>query len=315
MADHHVACHLPKAGSEPALLANVDDYRALWLAPGDPVNLKDLISSDLSAFSIHSHIFTDGTVLVLHWSHALFDAMGLAAVMRSWLLVLQHKEDDVQVPLGPAENPLVDCQKQAKPEIPYALAKSSLGPPAVLRWMLKNIKDLAISRQEVRVFCVPAGLVEKMRAKALAELETESSGTEKPFLSEGDILTAWLSRLIHAERPPSQQVSLASIKKTPIAHILIGNCNKLLLMNVFDLRKVFAGRHLPRDKFYLGNCVSAFNVLTTAGTVLSKPLSRTAANIRAAIEEQTTAEQAEAYLGENATRKYLPPLFGDSSGE
>lgn len=86
-------------------------------------------------------------------------------------------------------------------------------------------------------------------------------------------------------------------------------------MNVFDLRKVFRGRHLPLDTFYLGNCVSAFNVLTTAEVVLQKPLSHTAALIRAAIAEQTTLEQAEAYLGENADNKYLPPLYGDSSGK
>lgn len=207
MEDHPIASRLPRADIKPALVANVDDYQAFWLAPGDPKNFHDMISSDRSALSIHTHIFADGTVLVLHWSHALFDVMGLAAVMRAWMLTLEHRSDEIRPPLSHSEDPLVDCQKQARPETPYVLAESKLRTPAVLRWAIKNIGELAIRRQEVRILCIPGEHIEKMRARALEELNHESNGEAKTFLTESDILTAWLARLIHAERPQSKPVS------------------------------------------------------------------------------------------------------------
>ncbi|KAL4776101.1 hypothetical protein BDW60DRAFT_177735, partial [Aspergillus nidulans var. acristatus] len=51
--------------------------------------------------------------------------------------------------------------------------------------------------QEARIICVPAGFVENLHAVAAKELVSSLPGPdeERPFVTEGDILIAWVARL------------------------------------------------------------------------------------------------------------------------
>jgi hypothetical protein len=67
----------------------------------------------------------------------------------------------------------------------------------MIRWALSNITDLFFRSQETRIICLPAGFVENLHAVAMKELFSSppGPGEERPFVSEGDILTAWVARL------------------------------------------------------------------------------------------------------------------------
>lgn len=77
-------------------------------------------------------------------------------------------------------------------------------------WALNNAVDLVFRKQETRIVCVPAGFAENLHAVALKELASSSRGPgeDTPFVSEGDVLTALVTRLaeVYPECPDALQV-------------------------------------------------------------------------------------------------------------
>lgn len=86
------------------------------------------------------------------------------------------------------------------PTEPHILANYHVSKPGLVWWVLQNSYSLIVSKKEHRMVCVPAGYLTKLREKALAELaaQADSEDPEVPFISEGDCLLAWVTRLAMA---------------------------------------------------------------------------------------------------------------------
>lgn len=75
--------------------------------------------------------------------------------------------------------------------------------------------------------CVPGAFVERLHAQAIAELEAEAGaardgtdgeeGQEEPFLTHGDVITAWWTRLAvsHMLPPKSQHTVTIQVSTKP----------------------------------------------------------------------------------------------------
>jgi hypothetical protein len=212
--DHPVACGLPQPSKVPAIVAEPDDFMSLVLAPDGPKNLDDYLYADRSQLGLPIVSFRNKTIVVLHWLHASCDAMAIKAINNAWTLMLQGKEDEVPSPL--ANDALKELGKH--PAEAHKLAGHRLSVLGMVAYGLRNVMDIVFREKVTRMVCVPGAFLDKLRGEALQELAAESESEEKPFLSEGDILTAWWSRLCTSHLPPdSRMVSPHSLIFPPFS--------------------------------------------------------------------------------------------------
>lgn len=119
------------------------------------------------------------------------------------------REDQIPTPVSYREDALKDLGMS--PLSLHALADRKTSTLGMIRWALSNITDLFFRSQETRIICLPAGFVEKLHAVAMRELASAPPGPgedQRPFVSEGDTLTAWVTRLAvsHLSHYPDRTV-------------------------------------------------------------------------------------------------------------
>jgi hypothetical protein len=208
LSQHPVSSLLPKPSAQPAIVGNAEDLRPLYEGLNCPAKLDDYLYEDRSVVGLHVVSFKDATVLTLNWIHAAFDATAKRAILDAWNLVMLGREDQIPTPVSYREDALKNLG--TNPLSPHALADRKTSTLGMIRWALSNITDLFFRNQETRIICLPAGFVENLHAVAMKELVSSSPGPgeERPFVSEGDILTAWVARLAvsHLSQYPDRTV-------------------------------------------------------------------------------------------------------------
>ena len=155
-----------------------------------------------------------------------------------------------------------------------------------------------LPKEEHRVICLPAAYVQSLRATAQADIQTAKNGEnvgDTPFVSEGDVISAWWTRHILSYMPhnPSQTIALTL---------------------AFELRSLLAKDMLPASRAYIANAITTVFTFLSARDVLTKPLGYVAAAYRKAIVDLGTREQIEARMALDRTSKEQTghaSLFGD----
>ncbi|KAK2059298.1 hypothetical protein LY76DRAFT_571012 [Colletotrichum caudatum] len=300
IAEHPVGSRIPRPPSngKPAVVGNPDDFLELVHGPQTPKRLNDYLYSDRSELGLRIVSFKDSTVIVLHWIHLAFDAMALKSLLEAWSLALKGKDDQIAEPLPLDTYPLKDLGKS--PQESHVLADRRMSVFGIAFWALRNIYRLVFRRKEHRMVCVPAEFLAKLKEESLKDLKRLDDGTaakipeEKRFVSDGDVLVAWLTRLSLSNFPDSKQL--------------------VAVQQAYDWRHVLEDL-LPSDKPFLCNCVGFLVTLMTTSDVLKKPHIYLAWAIRRSIIEQGTCAQVETYssLVRQDTRTKSPPLFGCSA--
>jgi hypothetical protein len=201
MAGHPIACRIPKPSAKPTILGIAEDLGMLFNERDCPTKLDDYLYQDRSVFGIHIVSFRDATILIIHGNHCAMDGFGRRAVIDAWILMLKGKEDDILSPCDYHEDPLSELGTDTSAS--HKLSARKLSTFGLIGWALNNIVDLAIRRSETRLMCLPAGFVEKIRTAALHELLNTHIGSEKPFVSDGDVIVAWLAKLGVYHLPPA----------------------------------------------------------------------------------------------------------------
>lgn len=285
--DHPIAACLPKPSPRPDIVCDPDEFCSLLQREGGPVKLDDYLNTDIPQLGLHIVSFKDKTLVCLDWPHTLMDAMGKRALLDAWTLMLQGRSDEIASPQGTTNDPLADLGKN--PTEPHKLAADRLSMFGLAQYGVYNILDFVRS-QENRMVCVPGPFVAKPREEALADIASKPEMC--PFLSEGDVLCAWWTRLA---------ISNLSSKRT------------VVLNNAYSLRKPLAKDLLPSNTGpYVSNAIGFLNVLLPGHEIFDKPLSHVAYAIRHAFQELGTRAQVEAFaaMWRESSGK-LPPVFGD----
>ncbi|GKT61344.1 lysR family regulatory protein [Colletotrichum tofieldiae] len=280
----------PPSDGRPAVVGNPDELLDLIHGPDTPKVLNDYLYTDRSELGLRIVSFKNATVIVLHWIHLAFDAIAKKSLLEAWSLALKGKRDEIAKPLPLDAYALKDLGKS--PTTPHVLADRRMSVFGIAWWVLRNVYRLAFRSKEHRMVCVPAEFLAKLKEKAMKELGEEATASTKaiPFLSEGDVLVAWVTRL-----------SLSTLSED----------SKRL---AYQWRPVLTDL-VPPGRPFLCNCVGFLVTLLTASDIMKKPLSYLASEIRRSIAEQGTREQVEAYssLIRKDLRNKSPPLFGDGS--
>ena len=149
-----------------------------------------------------------------------------------------------------------------------------MGAVSFFKYAAWNGYSLALGKKETRMVCIPGWFLKRLHATALEELV--AAGVNDPFLTKNDVLVAWWTRIALCHLP--------SDSDRPVT-IQIG----------MSLRKSLSKDLLDPDKPYISNCFGFTNLLLPANTIKQNPTSKTALQLRTALNDQRTREQVEAY--------------------
>ncbi|KAJ5604839.1 hypothetical protein N7510_009993 [Penicillium lagena] len=301
-ASHPAASRIPKPDARPAIVGDPDDLEGLaWDSGYKPGGIKDYLDSDCPVLGLRVNSFTDKTIVVLQWQHVAFDALGMQYVVEGWSAMLWGKTADIPTPCKIDSDPFDTLAQGSRPTTEeHILTDRKVGLVGMLKWGLGYGVDMLVRSKENRMVCVPESYWRPQTEKALEELRAEAvakgEDPSKVFLTENDVLTAWILRCVVAPMgmKPDRTVA-ASI--------------------AMSLRKAFEGDLIPAsaEHPYVGNAFGWANVLVRAGDITSKPLSWLARQVRRAINEQGTRAQHEAYYAMVRTSGTGLPIviFGD----
>ena len=298
ISEHPLASRMPRAAqhhSGALFFDGGNDFFPLIESKDMPRKIVDWTTTDAPLLSFHIVSFTDATLVTVSWCHAFADGVGIASLMKAWTAVLAGREHDVPPLLNLKRDPveLLHSKSQALPE-EYALYPWMLKGASFLKFVAGQIwEGLWYPKTETRMLCLPKDFVSKLRELAVADL-AKIGEAKRPFVSEGDAISAWLTRLtVSALQIPSSQ---------PVA-----------LANVLDTRPLIANDDvLPEGNEYFGNMCIQFFTYPSAGALANETLGATALRVRRALEEQRTPEQFEAYIAahKEATAAGRLTLFG-----
>ncbi|KAH8655886.1 hypothetical protein BX600DRAFT_526359 [Xylariales sp. PMI_506] len=293
-AQHPTASRLPTSIAvplhRPAIVGNPEHWAELACGLDCPRSLDDYLLSDRPVLGLRIISFDDATIVTLHWLHVAADALGLKAILDSWVLMLQGRDKEIPSLHGFDRDPLAELGKH--PTEPYQVESSQLSTISTASYVLRNGYNILMGERESRTVCIPKLFLERIRHQAVEELR--KAGAVNQFLTDNDIITAWWSRLA-------------------VCHLV--SDKPITIMMAMSGRRALERDLLPPDRLYVSNCLSFMN-LTKTKEDLDRSLGYLAKDIRLGINEQGTREQIEAYEALVRANAWplgpLPVLFGEA---
>ncbi|KAJ5959250.1 Transferase [Penicillium vulpinum] len=300
---HPLASQMPSSTllnkpTKVCILDGMTRYSALVRHKSAPSSIEDWLQTDIPQLVIHTVLFNDATLLTITFQHTLMDAMGLSSFLRAWTAVLSNCEEDIPPFLGFDEDIIeshiepVSTEKQVM--VGQTMAGILFGQISLLLFALAGWWEMFwFPRVEDRVLLIPGEYVRELRERTLQELnedykkntntsiqndgQVKDKDKPRPFVSESDVLLAWLSTLLVTAHNPNPS--------TPVQ-----------ISNIFDIRSALA---LPSPGVYIGNAIMPsygefqareFGVRNHS-TGLDYRLGSVAMKIRQALETQRMKEQ------------------------
>lgn len=285
-AEHPLASQMPNATSELHIYDSPERFRP-FVGPADttPGGIDDYLYTDTPQLGLHVVTFLDATLVSLNWPHNTTDGFGRLAIVQNWCKVLAGKEDEVAPFMGTREDPMasVGTGQLHEKEEPYALKDRNLGGLSLASFVVHSIWDsFWVPEQELRTIFLPAESLAALRREAAGHLSetdanahgaTASNGTAvptRPFISDGDILAAWLTQITCRGSGPSSR---------PLA-----------FSNAFELRSRLPDVFNP-SAAYVGNFVRSAVTQVTADEARFLPLGQLALRYRQSLRSQATEGQ------------------------
>ncbi|OHW97439.1 hypothetical protein CSPAE12_03883 [Colletotrichum incanum] len=275
IGSHHLASQLPTStGSTPSVQEGCHAFRTFALPADLPNNIDHYWKTDQPLLSLHITSFANATLVGFTFPHSLSDAMGTSELLKAWSNVVAGKSCLVKPLQGTHVDVLGDVgtnldQKASRGE--FVLERQQTRAFSLLSFIGRYIWDITTRRSiKTRHIYLPAKYMRHLRHGVEEELKRRNGGAV-PFVSDGDLITAWGSRMVMSSSPWK-------------------NCSAVIC-NVFDLRGRLKNTFTPGSTYLQ-------NLILPATTVLSKEEAATATTaqialgLREAIVEQTEDVQA-----------------------
>lgn len=316
IAEHALASRLPTPTATGSIQPGVDQFEEFAAPPDAPHCLQDFLTRDVSQLGLHVVSFADATLVSLTFPHTMCDLLGLQAIVENWVLVLANRPHDVAPLLGTRSDPLAGVGEGAlhEREEPWALRGKILSGLGWFRFVAAAIWDaVRLGSSEQHMIFLPAASVHRLRESATADLVATASGDvalvpaagdwhpqNVPFLTDNDILTAWLTRMAAHGLPPGSgdrpvtflnffevRGRLPSVFRTPNASPSKGRRT---------IGGACSGGSTSGGGVYIGNFIFACWAHLSAREAKEAPLGAVAARYRAFLAAQTTEGQVRGLL-------------------
>lgn len=285
--EHVLDGTLPYSWDRPCVQDTPEELDALLAGPEAPKCLDDWLYSDKPALAVHVITFIDATFITLNYSHSLVDGVGKREIMTNWCKVLAGRMADVTPLADWDEDPMsVICCSPTAHEERYIHAEDRLAGWSKWYWVFRFIADRFKNRNNYRqrnIF-IPASTMARLRQEA------DEHAADKTYLSDNQLLTAWLLRLACSP--------------------LKGSRRPIGITSAVDLRG-FQLHGLRPGTVYLQNLLAYTWINTTATSLLCSPLGTAAALLRTSLKPQLTLPQvqAAAHLTHDAIGRTGTPYF------
>ncbi|USP73357.1 uncharacterized protein yc1106_00631 [Curvularia clavata] len=325
LEEHHIGRRFPKVDDGDRIQAFdvLDSLHELTQTENSTAVLADWIYSDKAQLGLHIVNFQDATLVTLTWLHALLDGMGRRALLNAWVAVLEGRDDDVPEFWGYDFDPLEDLGAPLKDDArsiensPASKEKQHrfwMATQGIKTWLLRLLSfKSAFAYLYSRIFgssqinggrmiYMPPSYMTRLRTEAMRDLasldssqityNTSSPANPKPFLSDGDIISAWLvqrlavSDLKLLKSPPSRPVQIINV------------------LGMRDILSTATAKYkvlIPKDKAYIGNCTAGIITQLGLKQFLDLPLGHLAARLRKDLVEQGTRDVVEERQRANRT--------------
>jgi hypothetical protein len=289
LRDHPAGRRIPSASTSPCVFPSVsDDNHTFSTRPGAPTTTEDFLRQDIPQLSLYITSFTDATIVALSWHHAVIDAMAQRELLSAWSKSLAgHPIPPVLGARGDVLNDAVQSMDGNNRE-EYALDHQRLQGGKLVVAMLYYLWDKFQFRKNTSgMIFLPQKAVTELLVRARKDLEqsaiiASTVATEKdvptpkdtpPFISEGDVLVAWLTSMVSTSRGSRRPLNIL----TPVDA-------RTRLPGLIDARGI-----------YLQNMLAISQVLVPFD--LGKgPLGHIALAHRHALQQQTTTGQLIAFF-------------------
>ncbi|KAI1419591.1 hypothetical protein F5Y12DRAFT_777224 [Xylaria sp. FL1777] len=292
MEEHPLASRLPKKTDRPSIQEGCRAFREFSLPSTLPNDMKHYLSTDEPLICLHINSFANGTLVSLTYPHLVADAMGSADLVQAWAHVVQTQNvESLELQFKGAHEDIVasvgtDDDKIAK-DTKFVLEDRETRGLSLVSFLAGYILDTIIDWDiQSRHIYMPANFVTHLRNQAVKEWEL-THGTQNgpvPFVSDGDLITAWGSRMV-----------LASAKR-----------GSAVICNVFDVRgrlDFIKSNPALRAAAYFQNLILPSNILLTAKEARNLSAAQIAFRVRKAIVEQTSDTQVRSLM--RMTRVWL----------
>ncbi|TGJ83719.1 hypothetical protein E0Z10_g5030 [Xylaria hypoxylon] len=284
MNTHPLASLLPKkTGSQPSVHEGCHKFREFSIPSTLPTDITHYLSTDEPLICLHINSFNDGTLVSLTFPHSLSDAMGTVGLLKAWAHVLHHHKggspkrelwgarEDVSASVGAANDQTAQNTKFVLED------RQTTGLP-LLFFMARYAVDALINRNiETHHIYLPASFLSHLRQQAEKETRLAKGDEDQSakFVSDGDLITAWGSRMV---------ISSARRK------------GMVAICNVFDMRGRLDSLKSPGAAVYLQNLILPSTTLLTTEEANSLSVSGIAFRVRRAIIEQTSDAQVRSLM-------------------
>lgn len=272
-SQHPTACDIPESRHGiPSIVVDPDRLEDLFRPQGAPTSTGDYLSSNIPQIGLHIVSFLDKTLVTVYFPHTLMDGMSMVPFFDAWTMALQGRAPEIKHPVGAEEHthelsnyPLAEFG--IKPTVKHVLSARQMSIVGLVGWVLRNVTSF-FTTLENRMVCVPASTIATLRAEALLGSAVDRAGDEPPpFLSDGDLLCAWWTRLL---------LATAGVVQNPRQTVVINSAYSLRKL-LIDPDSGHEAKPVPSSgNVYVSNLVAFFNVILTAGDILRQPLSHTA---------------------------------------
>jgi hypothetical protein len=230
--DHTLANQLPKPTETASIHPGPPMFREFAVPENAPETVDDYVYSDTPQLALRITSFNNATIVALAWPHTLMDVMGQQALLHGWSLVLAGRESDVPPMLGAREDVMLAAiEAPVEKEEAYSLTQKRLKGWAMAKFGLRFASDLLINRVvETRTIFLPKETVVALQLQAQSDLAAlQKDDTKPPFVSEGDVLTAWAIRAVATSLPQPRPIAalhalnarfrLTSLINSPGVHV------------------------------------------------------------------------------------------------
>ncbi|KAK8106608.1 hypothetical protein PG999_009967 [Apiospora kogelbergensis] len=276
ICDHPLGKKLPAATEAASIQIGPEEFRAFATREDAPATIEDFLRCDAPQLSLHITSFNDATLVGLSWPHTLMDVMGQQALLRSWSLMVAGRESEVPLVLGAREDLMcAAADAPVEKEQPFHAGEKQLSGFSMLSFGARFATDLLLNRVvETRTIYMPRKAVAELQRQAQADLAAgDGSGGKAPFLSEGDVLTAWAARAVALSLPKPRPMTVLQVLNARFRLPSLASASGVYVQNM---------------------ALAAFTFLSPE--VARGPLGPIAAQNRRCLAEQSTEGQVLAFL-------------------
>lgn len=275
--DHPVASRLSNATDGPSTCLVSDDWRP-FVARADFPTFEQSVQQNEPQISLHVTSFQDATLVALSWPHVLMDASAGKALLSGWTSVLAGRECDVPVVAGARDDVLTQSTMAEKADSSeeFKLEKHRLSGLGLLHFYFRHLWDkFWNSPRQLRVVFIPAGVLKELTAEIRQEIAAASlsKGQDVPFVSESDILIAWMCQAAASTTPSPRPMTI---------------------MSFLDIRPRIPGIHKSAGVFIQNMVLSTFAFLSPQAARSS--IGAVAVSHRRQFAEQATEQQTLCFL-------------------